>query len=236
VLLNPAFEPVYYELTEALIGLNKPQDALGTLDKVREKFAPNFFSEYLAAMAYGRMKEYTNSLKYFESAEVMARAVDTNLLTHFFYFQLGSTYERIQKYEEAEKYFRKCLALSPDFGPGLNYLGYMWAEQGVNLSEARQLIEKAVKLEPKNAAYLDSLGWVLYKLEKPADALPYMLQALKNSEEPDSTLYDHLGDIYASLHERDKAREAWRKAIKIEPNDKIAKKLQAMATSQSAPP
>jgi len=165
----------------------------------------------------------------------MGRAGDTNLLTHFLYFQLGSTYERIQNYDDAEKYFRKCLALSPDFGAGLNYLGYMWADRGVHLPEAREMIEKAVKLEPKNAAFLDSLGWVLFKLEKPRDALPYMLQALENSREPDSTLYDHLGDIYSSLHEPAKAREAWQKAVTLEPNEKIQKTLEATTTSQSAP-
>ncbi len=111
----------------------------------------------------------------------------------------------------------------------------MWAERGVNLPQAREMIEKAVKLEPKNAAFLDSLGWVLFKLEKPTEALPYLLKALENSEEPDATLYDHLGDIYSSLRQPDKAREAWRKSIKLEPNEQIQKKLEATATSENAP-
>ena len=72
---------------------------------------------------------------------------------------------------------------------------------------------------------------MLFKLEKPKEALPYMLKALENSEEPDSTLYDHLGDIYSSLHQADKAREAWRKAVSIEPNEQIQKKLGPAATS-----
>ena len=73
-----------------------------------------------------------------------ARAMDTNLLTHRFYFQLGAADERARNYEEAEKYFRRCLELQPDFSEAMNYLGYMWAERGLNLVEARQLIEKAV--------------------------------------------------------------------------------------------
>jgi tetratricopeptide (TPR) repeat protein len=111
----------------------------------------------------------------------------------------------------------------------------MWAERGVNLPQAREMIQKAVKLEPKNAAFLDSLGWVLFKMDKPKEALPYLLKALENSEEPDSTLYDHLGDIYSSLHETAKAREAWLKAINIEPNEEIQKKLGAAVTSGSSP-
>jgi tetratricopeptide (TPR) repeat protein len=99
----------------------------------------------------------------------------------------------------------------------------------VNLEEARQLIEKAVKLEPKNAAYLDSLAWVLYKSGKASEALPPMLKAIEFTEEPDATIYDHLGDIYAGMKQMDKAREAWRKAISIEPSKDIQKKLDSSA-------
>ena len=93
------------------------------------------------------------------------------------------------------------------------------------------MIEKAVKLEPQNAAFLDSLGWVLFKMEKPKEALPYLLKAVEHSKEPDSTLYDHLGDIYLALQEPEKAREAWRKAITIEPSEPIQKKLGPAVTS-----
>ena len=79
----------------------------------------------------------------------------------------------------------------------------------MKLEQARELIEKAVKAEPKNAAYLDSLGWVLFKLHQPKDALTYTLKAVELSEEPDATLLDHLGDIYAALNEPQKAKDAW---------------------------
>jgi tetratricopeptide (TPR) repeat protein len=91
------------------------------------------------------------------------------------------------------------------------------------------LIEKAVKLEPKSAAYVDSLGWVLYKLDRPQEALPQIQKAIALSEEADATLYDHLGDIYAALKQPDKAREAWRKSLAVEPNDQIRKKIDQAA-------
>ena len=78
----------------------------------------------------------------------------------------------------------------------MNYMGYMWAEHGMKLDQAKALIEKAIKAEPKNAAYLDSLGWVLFKLNQPKEALGHILKAVELSEEPDPTLLDHLGDIY----------------------------------------
>ncbi len=206
ILFNPNLEPVYYDLASAQINLDQPREALTTLERARQMFSQNFVSEFYTAMAYTRMKEYSNSIVH---------------LT--------------QKYGEAELNFKKCLDRAPDFSEALNYLGYMWAERGVNLPQAKELIEKAVKLEPKNAAFLDSLGWVLYKLDQPQEALKHILKSIELAEEPDATLYDHLGDIYLSLRQPAKAREAWRKSLSIEPSEPIQKKLGAESVSETKP-
>ncbi len=232
LLLNPNFEQLYYDFAGAQVNANEPRDALQTLEKARSRFQPSFVNEYFTAMAYGRMKDTTNALKHLVAAEVVARATDTNRLTHTFYFQLGAAYERARNYEEAEKYFRRCLELQPDFSEAMNYLGYMWAERGENLAEAQQLIEKAVGLEPRNAAYLDSLGWVLFKLNRPAEAIGWLQKAIEHAEEPDATLYDHLGDVYANMDKLAEAREAWRKSLSLEPNAEIEKKLGAREASE----
>jgi len=116
----------------------------------------------------------------------------------------------------------------------MNYLGYMWAEQGTNLKEARALIEKALKLDPKNAAYLDSLGWVLYKMNQPREALRYVIRSVENTPEPDAVLFDHLGDIHAALEHYEQARQAWKKSLDIEANDAIQKKLRTIPNPQPA--
>ena len=112
----------------------------------------------------------------------------------------------------------------------MNYLGYMWAERGEKLDEAKKLIEKAVELEPQNAAFLDSMGWVLFKLKQPRAALGWLQKAVEQSSEPDPTLYDHLGDIYCALKEFGKARDAWRKSVELEPSDQVKKKLETAPT------
>ncbi|MEO6036137.1 MAG: tetratricopeptide repeat protein, partial [Verrucomicrobiota bacterium] len=119
----------------------------------------------------------------------------------------------------------------PDFADALNYLGFMWADRGENLDKAREYIEKAVKVEPKNAAFLDSLGWVLHKLNQNDSALQYLLQAVALSDEPDPTLFDHLGDVYSALKRNEKAREAWKKSLTLEPSAEIEKKLQVNSSS-----
>ena len=230
-VVSPGFEPAYYDLALAQVNMNEPAEALKTLEKAKGRFKATFTAEFFAGLAYSRLKDFTNAIARYTAAEVIARATDTNKLTHVFYYQMGAAFERAQQFDEAEKYLRKCLEIMPEFSDAMNYLGYMWAERGVNLAKAREMIEKAVKLEPKNAAYLDSLAWALYKLDQPKEALTWMLKAVELSDEPDATLYDHLGDIYSALQETAKAQEAWKKAFSIEPKDEIKKKLSAPESS-----
>ncbi|HXT39838.1 MAG TPA: tetratricopeptide repeat protein [Candidatus Angelobacter sp.] len=228
--LKPEFEPVYYRLADVQISLNKPRDALSLLDKARARFKQNFLLEFLTGVAHARAKEYGEAIKHYTEAEVIARAGEPDSLTYVFYFQCGSAFERHGDSAEAEKYFRKCLELSPNFSEAMNYLGYMWADRGENLDEAKKLIGRALELEPKNPAYLDSMGWVLFKLRQPRGALGWLQQAVQQSKEPDPTLYDHLGDIYAGLKQLDKARDAWRKSVELEPNEQVKRKLDTART------
>ncbi len=229
ILLAPDLEPAYYELAAARLSLRKPQEALAILEKARTRFKLNFVLEFYSGMTHSALKQYADAVKHMVSAELLAKASEPSRLNHFFYFQLGAVYERHGDFAESEKHFRKCLELSPKFAEALNYLGYMWVDNGVKLEEAKGLIEKAVELEPKNAAFLDSLAWAFFKLKQPKEALVWMLKAIENTEEPDATLYDHLGDIYADLQRTDDARDAWRKSLKIEASDKIKDKLDNLA-------
>ena len=224
LLINPEMEQAYYDLAGSQINLNKTAEALKILNKAREKFSQSFIGEFYSGLAHHRRQNYAEAVRHFTAAEIIAGAGDRKL-DHLFYFQVGASHERNKDYEQAEKFFQKALELRPDDAETLNYLGYMWADRGVNLEKARQLIEQAVKLDPKNAAYLDSLGWVLYKLNQPAAALDYLLMAIEFLGEPDATIYDHLGDVYFALSLEEKAREAWRKSLQIEPNDEVKKKL-----------
>jgi tetratricopeptide (TPR) repeat protein len=234
ILLQPSFEPAYYELAYAQLMEGKYDDSIVTLSDARGKFRQNFFLEFLTGTAYSHQKDYTNAIKSYTTAEVVARATEPARLTDSFYFQFGAACERAGDYTQAEKLFEKCLSLSPNLAEAQNYLGFMWADRGENLSRARELIEKAVKAEPQNAAYLDSMGWVLFKLNNFNEALKYMEDAIKNSEEEDPTIYDHLGDIYAALKQTDKAREAWQKSLSLEPNDTVRRKLEPPADGRTA--
>jgi tetratricopeptide (TPR) repeat protein len=227
ILLSPDFESGYVFLALAQIETEKPSTALTTLDRARQKFAPSFDLEFYTGLAFSREKAYAEAFRHFLEAENIAKRDDPQLLREGFYLEMGSTCERKGDYAQAEEYFQKCLSIAPDFSQAMNYLGYMWAEHGEKLDQARELIEKAVKAEPKNAAYLDSLAWVLYKQKQAQAALPYALKAAELSEKPDATVFEHIGDIYDALKQPEKAREAWRKSVSLEPNEAVSKKLES---------
>jgi len=153
------------------------------------------------------------------------------------YFMQGSLYEKQKKYNDAEKAFRKALELQKDDPAVLNYLGYMLADRGIRLDEAASLVEKAVRSDPTNGAYLDSLGWVYFKQNKFDLAEEYLKKAVifVNS---DSSIHDHMGDLYYKTKRYEDARNEWNKAIQLssEPEeiDKVKKKLDELKTTKAA--
>ncbi|MCC6232099.1 MAG: tetratricopeptide repeat protein [Verrucomicrobiales bacterium] len=171
------------------------------------------------------LKRYEEAIRHYTAAEVIAGATAPRYLTHLFYFQSGVAFERAKRFDDASIQFEKSIELKPDFADALNYLGYMWAEQGKNLPRALELIRKAVDLEPKNAAYLDSLAWVLFQMDRAEEALPFQTRAVELSEEPDATLFEHLGDIYRKLGRMDDARRAWQRSLAVESKPEVAERL-----------
>jgi tetratricopeptide (TPR) repeat protein len=228
LVLNPDIEQAYYDLAGMQMNQKKLNDALATLERARAKYPQSYVGEFFTGMAYSQLKDYSEALKHFTAAEILARAKDPKMLGHLFYYHLGATYERKGDFEESEKAFLKSIELNPNFTESLNYLGYMWADRGEKLEKALEFIQKAVSLEPKNAAFLDSLGWVLFKLGRAEEALESMLKAVSLSEEVDATLYDHLGEIYRALRQNEKAREAWKKSLEVEKNETVREKLKSL--------
>ncbi len=235
LLFEPDKELTYYELARLQAFEDDEKKALATLARAREKFPPSFSMEYTAAVIHQRKDRHDEASESFVAAEKLAKAAEPERLTHFFYHEMGAAFERNKQFRKAERYFRIGLKQEPEFAETLNYMGYMWTELDINLAEARTMIRKAVDQEPENAAFLDSMAWVLHKLDDPAAALDWQLKAVRFAGEADKVLFDHLGDIYAALGRMKEARDAWKKAVAVEADDAIAAKLGGGAETKAAP-
>jgi Tfp pilus assembly protein PilF len=111
----------------------------------------------------------------------------------------------------------------------------MWADRGENLDEAGDMIRKALAMDPDNGAFLDSLGWYHYKKGEYEKALPQLLRAAEVIKPEDSTVMDHLGDVYQQLGKSTDALKYWQKALALDAeNKKIAEKIEATKQKVSA--
>ena len=135
-------------------------------------------------------------------------------------YSLSNIHVQKGEIRKGEEILEKVLAESPDDPSVNNDLGYLYADQGKNLEQARSMIEKAVKAEPDNAAYQDSMGWVLYKLGKYQEAVPFLEKSANSPRGGDATIWDHLGDTQEKLGQKEKAIENWKKALKDAKEDK----------------
>jgi tetratricopeptide (TPR) repeat protein len=135
------------------------------------------------------------------------------------YFR-GISYERSKQWPLAEADFKKALSLNPDQPLVLNYLGYSWVDQNINLDAAFTMLRKAVDLRPSDGYVVDSLGWAYYRLGNYDEALRNLERAVA-FKPGDSTINDHLGDIYWKLGRKLEAQFQWNHArdLKPEPED-----------------
>lgn len=185
-------------------GLDPAAEAvLGTLLRGDE-------DDVLAALAvFQRRRMYARSAE--AAAGALKRFPDSGEIR----FDLAAALERSGRWEAAVEQFRKLLAVQPDNAAALNYLGYMLAERNQSLEEARTMLLKAVEHDPTSGAYLDSLGWVYFRLGDLDLAEKHLLDAVR-LEPFDATLQEHLGDLWVARGRLDRAAEAYRKALELE--------------------
>jgi len=136
-----------------------------------------------------------------------------------FHFRLGVLYDKLGKKQESIEQMQKVIAINPKDVQALNFLGYTYAEMGINLDEALGYLKQAVELRPNDGFILDSLGWVYYKLKKYDEAVRYLEEAVTLVDD-DSTITEHLGDAYYARHDFKKALKSYKKVLENEPERK----------------
>jgi len=179
-----------------------------------------------------RAKRWTDAETALAKAEQLSKAEEKA----YVYFLHGDLYQHQKMYDQAEAEFQKVLAITsptdPQSAATLNYLGYMNADRGVKLDESLNQIKQALSFEPNNGAYLDSLGWVYFKLGKYDLAEENLTKAAVHMSS-DPTVQEHLGDLYqktgrlklAAAH-WERSVEEWSKTVPAEQDTEAFAKVQ----------
>lgn len=172
----------------------KPYDALGNIMRGRKRYeeAIGYYSKVIDVIGEPEEKDWV------------------------YFYSRGTCYERIKQWDKAEVDLKQALKLDPNQALTLNYLGYSWIDQNINLREGMKLIEKAVSLKPDDGYIVDSLGWAHYRIGDYQKALKYLERAVELRPE-DPVLNDHLGDAYWQVGRIREARFQWDQALSLKP-------------------
>jgi tetratricopeptide (TPR) repeat protein len=189
-------------LLEGLIAKNpkdtRPLDALGNILRSHER--------------YSEAREY-----YTRALALIDKPVKENWTL---FYSRGVCNERLKNWPDAEVDFKQALALSADESLVLNYLGYSWVDQGVNLKQAMEYIRKAVKLKPDDGYYVDSLGWAYYRLGNMTAAVEHLERAVELRPD-DPIINDHLGDAYWKVGRTLEAKYQWQQSLTLKPEQEL---------------
>lgn len=250
-----------YYLASAYAGLGQTADAIQQIRSIAP--GKEYFSESrtLGAFLYQREQKFPEAIALIE--EVLAEKEEPKLLAFLanlqkdsgeeraavstmrklvakepdndqHYFTLGVYLDQSGERAEAIKAMRKAIELNPTSANALNYLGYTFAEDKVNLEEAVELIKRALVLEPNNGYYIDSLGWAYFQMGKYNEALVELERAVELVGN-DAVILEHLAEVYRVLNRPADARKTAEKALEYAPDSddkgvtgRLKKLLQAL--------
>lgn len=181
---------------------------------------------YLNGIGHINKNNFKQGIKSIETAIDYQPTENKALLAEMF-ASLGDAYNSLKDYTKADKNFDEALKLTPDNATVLNNYAYYLSVRKVRLEDAEKISAKSLEIRPGEASFLDTYGWIFYqqgKFEKAKELIE--LAILKNGQNADATLYEHLGDVYFKLKNESKALENWKIALSKDPkNEQIIKKI-----------
>jgi tetratricopeptide (TPR) repeat protein len=191
---------------------NKLSEAKTALEKGIERFPDDFDFLNLLGNIEQTLGNPSGALTYYEKAKEQNPDDVNNLVA------LAGLYETFKRYKESNAAYEKVLSIDPDNALALNNYAYYLSVRGERLDYALEMSKRSLVDNPDNASYLDTYGWILFKLKKYEDARDYILKSLKAN--PNSAVVnDHLGDVYDAMGDRTNAMKYWRKAYELAPDN-----------------
>ena len=210
--------------------------AMATLQRALDKVPDEPAIHAYIGLVYSRDRQYEKAIECFAKAEAMSSKAGDKRIQPQFYFWYGAACEQAGHFERAEALLEQCIALSPESDEALNYLAYMWADRGVNLDKALDYVQRALKLNPDDGAYLDTLGWIRYRRGEYEQALEAQQDAVRLMP-GDATVSDHMGDIMQALGQAREARRFWLQSLKVKADQPVLRaKLQKHGINADSEP
>ena len=206
--------------------MERTDEAKVILDNLAAQYPKDIRPLEAVANILRNRKRYREAIGYYDRIIDMVDASEPKNWT--FWYARGTCYERTKDWPSAERDLVRANELMPNQALVLNYLGYSWVDQNINLQRGLKYIKKAVELKPDDGYIVDSLGWAHFRLGNFAEATKHLERAVELRPE-DPILNDHLGDALWRVGRQREARYQWKQALTLKPEPenvvKIRKKL-----------
>lgn len=201
---------VWNRLLNAYAFQNNADSLIKYSEKVTRLFPNQAIVHYYNSLGHYNKKEYPAAVKAMKRAIDMQPETDTKKLAEF-YSMLGEIYNSSKQFAESDKAFDEALKNDPQNASTLNNYAYFLSERGERLAKAKEMSAQSLKIRPDEGTFLDTYGWILYKMGDYDKAREAVEKAAGNPR-ADGTIFDHLGDIYYKLNNHARALENWKLA------------------------
>jgi tetratricopeptide (TPR) repeat protein len=202
----------WVSLASVHLGKNDFAEIARILEPVHLKIDNDFRIPFLLGIAYSRLERQEDATIVLERARALnPRSVD--VIT-----QLALVYDGLRRFGESDSLYEMALVLDPDNHLALNNFAYSLAERDTQLDRALAMSTRAVAAQPENASYLDTIGWIYFRLGNYRRALEEVSKAVTKGE-ASAVVVEHLGDIHFKLGDRVKALEYWKRALGLDANN-----------------
>ena len=190
------------------------RDRVIELCKAARQYNPDEMAfYYYQGIAYYQKDDLDNALNAFQNGiGVITSDSDPSIVSDF-YAVMGDILHQKGMEKEAFEAYDSCLVWKEDNIGCLNNYAYYLSEKGIRLDDAEKMSFRTIKAEPKNATYLDTYAWILFMQKRYDEAKTYIDQTLENDTTPSAVLFEHAGDIYYHVGEKEKALEYWQEAL-----------------------
>lgn len=206
-------------LSGVFLGQNKFSEVVPILESAVRILPDDFRVNFFLGLSYSRLNRNIDAARALEKARQL-NPKDLDAIA-----QLALVYDAMRRFEDSDALYEEALKLDPDNNLVLNNFAYSLADRNLQLERALEMSRKAVDQQPDNASYLDTMGWIYYRLGRFAEAETWTKKAISKGE-VNAVVYEHLGDIYYRMNQKDLAIEHWNMALKLdEQNSQLRDKI-----------
>jgi tetratricopeptide (TPR) repeat protein len=204
--------PAYVDAQLRLSGIEFMAENSAAAEKRVKAIISDFGNSADAYMLLSNI--YFNQQEYRKLLTETEAALSLSNLPARLLFNRAVAHEHFKEYEEVESSLKRLLTIDPKNSEGLNFLGYIYAEQKINLHEAEALIRRALNEKPDDGYYLDSLAWVYYQRGEYDRAIETQVKAISQISD-DPVMHEHMGDMLWKKDDKSRARDSWQKALEL---------------------